>query len=187
MSKKLFISVDKKRHFLLYENTPVLEGDFVIKGTDGEKLNVDVKSINKFEISKEEANAWLKDQLKTVMGQLKTGLKETLFNSSPKKDDANESDPNKADSAKENKSTTPGLDLLADITDTPREGMDSDYSAIGQALKTYLKDITSVVTDGVSGDSDLQQSASERLKVWKQVLSKHGIEVADIKDNNQDE
>ena len=92
MSKKLFFSLDKKRQFLLNENTPVLEGDFVIKGTDGEKLNVDVNSINKLEISKEEANAWLKDQLKTVMGQLKTGLKETLFNSSPKKKDANESE-----------------------------------------------------------------------------------------------
>lgn len=186
VQKKLFFNEDKSRQFLIQEDLLVPKGNLKITAINGEELYVNPESAKEFEISKKEANVWLQEQFKVAIGQLKTGLKETLFHSSSENNDTNESNQHEPNSNQEEKRTTPGLDLLADITNTPRKSMDDNYSAIGQALKTYLKDVTSTVTDGVSGEPDRQESSRERMKSWGKTLQEHGIKAPDIRDDDKD-
>ena len=185
-SSTLWTDISKTRYFLIPDDISLPNGDFLIRTTTGKKCQVDLEAVKEFEITKEEANAWLKDQFKTVMGQLKTGLKASLFSSSSQNDSVNENKQHKADSAENKKSATPGLDLLADITGTPRKRMDNNYSAIGQALKAYLKDMTSTVADAVSGEPEQQESAREKMNAWRETLRKHDIKVPDAKENKPD-
>ena len=186
LDKTLWSDENKTRHFLIQDNIHLPLADFEIHTATGRTRKVDPEAIKEFEISKEEANAWLKDQFKTVMGQLKTGLKASLFSSSSQNDSVNENKQHKADSAENKKSATPGLDLLADITGTPRKRMDNNYSAIGQALKADLKDMTSTVADAVSGEPEQQESAREKMNAWRETLRKHDIKVPDAKENKPD-
>ena len=84
-------------------------------------------------------------------------------------------------------STTPGLDLLADITGTSRRSMNGDYSAISRALREYMSDIASTVGNSVSGEPQREASARERMEKWKKTLRKHGIKVSDKEDEGQTE
>jgi hypothetical protein len=72
---------------------------------------------------------------------------------------------------------TPGLDLLADLTGTTREGLTGNYEAIGRALRTYFTDLTDTVLDAVEGDSQAHKAARERMNQWARTLRAHGIAV----------
>jgi len=180
IDKTLWSDENNTRQFIIPDKLHPSNGYYVIRTATDKIQQVIIEDIKEFEVTKEEANAWLKGQFKSVMGQLKAGLKKSFFNSSPENDNTNKSKQDKAGSEKENKKTSPGLDLLADITKTPRDTMDNNYSAIGHALQTYLKDMTSTVTDAVSGEPDRQESAQERMKVWGKTLQEHGIKVPDV-------
>jgi len=179
-SLTLWFSMGKTRQFLISDAETLPQGDLIIQTRIGRKLAVDSESVNPFEVSDEEANAWLKEQLQNVTRQLSENLRAAFSRSPRRAEEKGECVKSQAQSDQEKKaSATPGLDLLADITGTPRKSMNGNYGAISHALRDYLSDIASTVSDSISGEPQREASAHERMEGWKQTLRKHGIKVAD--------
>jgi DNA-binding LacI/PurR family transcriptional regulator len=181
-AKTLWTDADKTRQFLIPDALQLPLGDFLLRTATGREQRVDPAALAPFEVSAEEARTWAKAQLGKVALRLKAGLKDALFGSTEKgkgRDEENESA-----EAKQQSSTTPVLDLLADITGTPREHLSGDYRAVGRTLRDYLKDIGETTGDALSGDPEREREAHQRMRDWAKTLRAHGIPAAEVEDPN---
>jgi len=165
------------RRFLLPNDLDLPPGDFPLHTAAGRQRRVDVAALAPFEVSAEETETWAKAELKDVARRLGAGLKEALLG--PKRPDA-DTDAGACAATGEGKdqgrpSATPGLDLLADITATPRDGLTDDYAAIGRALRGYFGDLTATVGDALGGDPARMAAAQARMDQWAQTLREHGV------------
>lgn len=75
----------------------------------------------------------------------------------------------------------PGVDLLADLTQRPREELAGDYAAMGRALREHLGSLGRAALDSVSGKPERMAEAQERMAAWNETLKSHGVgaEIAD--------
>lgn len=177
----LWIDKHENRKFVIPYDFTLCAGSLRLTATDGREINVDPESVAAFEVSEEEAKAWLKEQLGDVAKQLKAGLRDALFGSKSATAEPTVA-PDPAVSEGDPPSKTPGLDLLAAITDTPRESLTGDYAAIGQAVRAYLQDVTATAGDAVSGDPQRVRAARERMRDWDETLRAHGVAAPDAPD-----
>ncbi len=67
-------------------------------------------------------------------------------------------------------SPPPGLDLLAELSRTPRQSLEGDLGAIVWALGAYFKDIGITVADAISGDPARAARAQELMACWRAAL-----------------
>lgn len=109
------------------------------------------------------------------MKKLRTGLRETQSYESPLSGAEEKSNKAGVSDDPQKSGATPGLDLLADITGTPRESLNTDYAAVGRALRSYLENMAGTTSDAVSGEPDRMKAARERMWQWAEILRKHGI------------
>jgi hypothetical protein len=179
-SQTLWSNADKTRQFLIPDTLELPSGEFLLRTATGREQHVDPGVLSSFEVSAEEAQAWAKAQLGEVTRWLKASLKEALFGASKRVQAQGREC--KGPETTQQTSPTPGLDLLADITDTPRERLSDDYRAIGQALRNYLKDITVTAGEALSGDPAREREARRRMRDWAETLSAHGIPTAQVDD-----
>ena len=175
ITKTLWSNVEKTRQFLIADIYQLPPGDFLLSTATGREWRVDPVALAKFEISDEEAKAWLKEQLRCVMKKLGTGMRETQSPEASLSGETKESNkPGVSDDAQKS-SATPGLDLLADITDTPRESLNTNYASVGTALRSYLENMVQTTSDAASGEPDRMEAARERMRQWAETLRKHGV------------
>lgn len=178
--KTLWSDSEKKRHFLIPDSLQLPPGEYQLRTPTGKKRFVDPDALKNFEVSEEEADTWLKEELGDVMRQLGAGLRNTFYGKSHQHQEKNEpKGPGDKQDEEKKKSLTPGLDLLADMTGTSRESLTGDYQAIGKALRAYMDDIASTIGSSVSGDPKKAASAQERMAAWIDTLRKHDIDVPD--------
>ncbi|MGH6891166.1 MAG: hypothetical protein ACREEP_02790, partial [Dongiaceae bacterium] len=178
-ARTLWTDVDKTQRFLIPDSCQLPPGDFLLRTATGRERRFDPDALTDFEVTDEEAKAWLKEQLGQVTKKLGAGLRDALLGPARQgsaRDEPKEA-PSSADGGKP-ESPTPGLDLLADLTDTPRETLSHDYGAIGRALRTYLSDTAGSAGDSVSGDPERMNLARERMDFWGRTLREHGIAAA---------
>lgn len=170
----LWSDASMTRQFLIPDTCQLSPGDFVLRTATGREWQVDPAALAKFEISNEEAKAWLEKQLRGVMKKLGTGMSEAQSREAPLSGAEEKfNKPGTSDDAQ--KSATPGLDLLADITGTPRESLNTDYAAVGGALRSYLENMVQTTSDAASGEADRMEAARERMRQWAEILRKHGV------------
>ena len=74
MTNTLWSDVTRARHFLIPDSVKAPSGDFVLRTVVGRQMEVDEKAVLQYEVSREEAEAWLKAQF----GQLLDGAKESV-------------------------------------------------------------------------------------------------------------
>jgi hypothetical protein len=184
LTKTLWTDESGKRCFLIPDALELPPGDFGLRTATGRERKVDPDALTPFEVSTEEGVAWTKAQLGTVVGLLKSGLKARLLGGEKgEKGEKGEraSADEQGDDARRT-SATPGMDLLADITDTPRERLDGDYQAVGRALRAYLQDAAETTIDAVSGEPEREQGARQRMRSWAETLRAHGIAAPEVED-----
>jgi hypothetical protein len=155
--KKIWTNVEKTQFYLICDSEKLAEGEFLIRTATGLQQLISLDSIQVFEVDKNSADDWLKAQLKLVLSQLKFSNKGDASQKSDKK-------------TKEEKSKTLGLDLLAKMTDTPREELDNNYAAVGRTLGDYLTQTAQTVGEALSDDKLLQQKADKKLSQWEEIL-----------------
>ena len=148
-------------------------GEFVLRTGIGREQRVDPTALVTFEVGAEQAQAWAKAQLGETMRQLRGGLREAVIGSgSPKANTSAQGDGQPG--------ATPGLDLLADITSTPRERFGGDDRAVGRALRDYLKNVAETAADALSGEGEREAAARRRVRGWAEILREHGISTPEI-------
>ena len=174
-AKTLWSHSDKTRQFLIPDTLQLPPGDYMLRTATEREQRVDPAALIPYEVSAEQAQAWAKAQLGEVTGRLGAGLREALFGSQGAKDDARTEGDTES-------SPTPGLDLLADITGTPRERFDGDYRAVGRALRDYFKDMAETAGDALSGETQREDTARRRMRGWAETLREHGIAAPEVQD-----
>lgn len=159
VTSTLWTDASKSRCFLIPDNINLLPGSFVLETMTDHKFHVDARIIAEFEIAKEQANKFLKFQLRDTLGKLSKNLRNVL------------------PTGEVQTSATPGLDLIAALTQIPRKNLTCDYASIGKALRTHLSDLANAAKDAVGGDPERMAAARERMENWGKILREHGIEV----------
>lgn len=170
----LWRTTDGIRAFLIPDGTVLLPGELTIKQARLVR-SVDPEAIADFEVSTEQAERCLREQLGRVLRTLGGNLRRSFTSGAAV--DAVASSPIKDRLA--DVQVTPGLDLLAAITGTPRADLDAGGGAVVEALKRYASDLGGTVAGAVSGDAGRIASAKERMAEWSATLRAHGTEVAD--------
>ena len=66
------MSADRSRYFLFREIDDFAVGDYVLTTSTGRQQSVDPAALTPYEITRDEAEAWLKAQLGDVLGELRT-------------------------------------------------------------------------------------------------------------------
>ena len=155
------------------------DGHDTLVTATGEEWLVALADALPYEISAEEAQTWARQELEQVARQL---LGANPFR---RKDPSARQQQHGDQPAQQPASSTPGMDLLADLTQTPREGLENNHRAVGKALGDYVKDIGTTVAGALSGDSERKEQADQRMQEWAEVLRRHGI--ASPKDTQNDE
>lgn len=166
--QRVWFSLDRTRRFLVPEQVSLAEGGYPIRDLTGQQRAVDPVQLGNFEVSVAAADAWAKAELGRVLRAFGGNLRRSFASVPPSADGP--AYPPEAP-------VTPGLDLLAAITNTPRA--DLDAGALGAALKRYFGDIGATVADAVSGDPACIDRAKERMAEWSATLREHGTEVGE--------
>lgn len=171
----LWSAPESGRQFLIPNACQLPSGDFLLSTVTGREWRVDPAALAGFEVSDEEAKAWLKEQLKDVMKKLGTGMSEAQSPEAALSSAEEKSNKPGASDDTQKSSATPGLDLLADITGTPRESLSADYAAVGRAFRSYLENMAGTTSDAISGELDRMEAAREHMRRWAETLREHGV------------
>jgi hypothetical protein len=162
--QRLWLSADRARYFLTPADLDLDAGADTIRSIRGEVRQVDLDTLLPFEISEVQAQAWAREEL----GQVLQLLRQAFVGSEPASATTTSSVGNNP--GKTTSSATPGLDLLAELSQTPRQSLEEGQGAIGRALGAYFKDIGATVADAISGDPARAGRAQERMACWTAVL-----------------
>ena len=173
--QRLWFTRDRTRRFLIPVSAELPEGVDTLVTATGQQRQVAMADVLPYEVSAEEAQAWAKQELASVARQLKDANPFQRRDPAPEQQQGGDRPPEGS------APSTPGLDLLADFTRTPREELAGNDGAIGRALGKYFRDIGSTVADALSGDSARKEQAEQRMGQWADRLRAHGIAAPDMK------
>lgn len=164
MLQHLWLSADRSRYFLPPADLELEDGADLIRSMRGQVRQVALENLLPFEISEEQAQAWARKEFSHVLQQ----LRQACLNREAEASTSSSS----ADSTPEASTScpTPGLDLLAELSRTPRQSLEGDLGAIGRALRVYFRDIGTTVADATSGDPARDARAHERMTCWRAAL-----------------
>jgi len=73
-SPTIWFSVDRSRYFLVLDTQHLVVGDYILTTWCGRQQTVDPTALAPYEITRDEAEAWLKAQLGDVLGELRNNL-----------------------------------------------------------------------------------------------------------------
>lgn len=73
-NQTIWTTLDRRRYFLLPEDANLPGGALQLRTSTGRQIEVDEEATAPYEVSEEEAKAWLKAQLGEVLGEAKTKL-----------------------------------------------------------------------------------------------------------------
>lgn len=158
----------RNRLFLIPEGIELPIGELRLRTSRGRDRWVQPSAVLPYEVDANVANTWVQVELSNISRQLAGNLRNSLASAQRSESPQNAPPDNPA---------TPGLDLFAAITETPRA--DLDTGALGAALKRYFGDIGGTVADAVSGDPARIARAKVRMAEWSATLREHGTEVSE--------
>jgi hypothetical protein len=173
---RLWTNASRTRYFLVPFGTDLPQGDLPILAFGGHELRVDPRALTRYEIGEAEAFAWTRTELNSVLRRLGDNLKSAVERSAAREPRHPEAEG--GDAAGPQRRPTPGLDLLADLTDRPREELAGDYAAMGRALREHLGSLGRAALDSVSGDPERMAAAQARMAGWNETLKANGVDAS---------
>ena len=167
-TKTLLSDQTRTRHFLIPDNENLPSGDFILRTLTGRQQNVDPEALEPYEISQEQAKAWLKDQFGQVLQSAKGAVMDALGRGLAKMQEFEPPQGEPSPSAKV-KPTTPdpssGLSLLSALSGEPVERLRTDTEALGRGIQKIVAELSGIFED----------ARHLRMTVWKTPAS--GFEI----------
>lgn len=172
--KTVWSNQERSRHFLIPDDTKLPPGTFVLRTVIGRQMDVEEEAALPFEVTREEAKAWLKKQMAGMVGQAKDALIKFLGKEVGKSGGA----------TAEHKASTP--DPTGDARSAAaRRAVDqlsaSEKQAIEEKARTLtatIEEIGAVVDAVRTGDASRIESARERIGALRKKLEAQGISIS---------
>ena len=179
--KTLWSDFTRTRHFLIPDNENLPSGDFILRTLTGRQQQVDPKALEPFEISQEQAKAWLKDQFGQVLQSAKGVVMDALGRGLAKMQEFEPPQGQKSPSANERPKEpepSPGLALLAALSGEPVERLRTDTESIERGIQKIVAELSGIFEDSVAPDNDSLDKAHQRIRTLRTVLKEHGLPVS---------
>jgi len=140
MNDTLWFSPDRQRCFLVPDDAELPPGDLVLRTSIGRRMEVDAAAAVPFEVSREEAAEWSREQLKGLFGGMK-------------KEEPDEERPDDAP-----------LPLFSTLSGVSAEELRSDPEALKRGLREVGAKLGAVLKDATSVSAEQRERAEVRLE-----------------------
>ena len=167
----IWSDIDRSRFFLIPNDRQLPVGDFELRTVTGRKQQVEESAIIEFEISRDEAKIWLKEQFGEVLSSAKTGIIDALKNwRSPSSSSNSETDP-----ATPKSRTETALSELEDLLNQSSEQMQAKSVNSLEYLKAIAQALNAMFEGAISSDADGLERAEEQAQILRDNLEALGI------------
>lgn len=180
-TKTLWSDISRMRHFLIPDNESLPPGDFVLRTLTGRQHEVDPKFLEPFEVSQEQAKAWLKGQLGQVLQSAKGAVMDALGRGLAKMQEFElpQSEPSPSAKVKPTPpDPSPGLSLLSALSGEPVERLRTDTEALGRSIQKIVAELSGIFEDATASADDSLKNARRRVRTMRTILKEHGLAVS---------
>lgn len=169
----------KTRQFLIPDTTRLPPGDFTLRTATGRRVAVDPEAVRAFEVTPEQARAWLKDQFAGLAKDVRSAFGEAWRrwrgSASP-----HEEAKAGADSSRAAAGGLPGaIELLAALTETSPHRLRDDPSALRGAFEALSQDVAAIFSGTTSSEPERLAAARDRIRELRVRLANRGIATSD--------
>ena len=191
----------RTRHFLIPDGADLPTGDFELRTVKGRQKRVNAEIVVIYEVTHEEAKAWLKDQFGQVIDSAKESLMESIRSKMAQEPDLDAwfgertetttSKPGtrvntKAEAKTEAKTKanteSPALSLFTALSGESAEQLQSDPQSVARAIQSLLSQLGAIFSDAIAADDARVDAARERFTNLRHTLQQHGLNVDDALD-----
>jgi len=176
----LWSNQERIRHFLLPSDVELPPGDFVLRSHTGQQRQVHEEAVAPYEVSREQATAWVRGQFGQALEQAKASLLEALR---PLQEPRARREPRRTaargqPTPREETASSSGLRLLEALSGEPLERLASDPEALLRGLGHVAGELGGIVDDAIAADPKRLEAARERAKALRLILNAHGVPVS---------
>lgn len=162
-NKNIWADVKQTRFFLISDDQEISSGDFEIHTIDGKKKKVNLKAVESFEVTQQEAKAWLTSCIDNVPGL--TQLTVYIFLKEKQSTDEQSSDVEAG----------PGVRLFSALTSETISSIQTEPKASVRGVQKLGRDLKDLFLDYISTDEKRQKAAHQKMEELKNTLQDHGI------------
>jgi hypothetical protein len=174
IAKTVWSNQERTRHFLIPDETKLPPGDFVLRTVIGRQMEVQEEAARAYEVSREEAKAWLSNQMAGMVGHVKDALMKFLAkdpgNSQGTRPDHEASRPDPTGDRK----SAAARRAVEHLSATERDALEEK----ARSLSAAIKEIGAVVDTVRTGDAAEIDAARLRICALRQRLEAQGIPVS---------
>lgn len=171
-------------HYIVPLDRRLKSGEFEVRTVFGESQYVNEDQINTFEVTREEAKAWIKDELNGVVGEMKAAFANKISAAFERPSEFGERQTQDRTTAQTG--DLPGLDLLAALSGSPKKKMREDPVELLSGVTQALEDFGAILNKSQSGSEVDLAEAKARMKRLRETFNRHGINVSDRADSLPD-
>lgn len=181
-TKTLWSDLPRTRHFLIPDGQELPPGDFVLHTVTGRQQQVEAEAMAPFEVTQEEAKAWLKGQFGQIIDKAKGAVLEALRQGQARPADFDVQPEEESTSGKPSPvppSSSPGLTLLSALSGEPMETLRTDPKSVSRAIRGVLAELGGIFDDATAPEEARVEVARGRVRSLRMTLLQHGLPVSD--------
>ena len=171
-SKTLWSDPERSRFFLIPDDLDLPAGKFELRTVTGRQRDVDEAALPEFEISRDKAKIWLKEQFGQILTTAKTGIMDSLKNwSSPQPTSQSDASPGEAKTTTPKSRTEKALSELEALLSQSAEQLRAKSAmslgrlqAIADALNGMFEGSISSAPDGLERAKAQSQTLQDNLE-----------------------
>lgn len=190
-SKTVWSTPDRNRHFVIPDDTDLPTGPFALRTVVGRQMDVDEQAALHYEVSRDEAKEYLKQQMGDVVEQAKDAVMGWLRKGTETPSAAaSQSSATKATGDADPATPEPPPHRLRDIVDRATADLpDEDKATLEETARQLgdtIKDLGKIVQGSLSDDSEMLDEARQRIQSLRSRLEDQGIPLGESVDNIPD-
>lgn len=182
ISRTLWSDITRTRHFLIPDGDELSAGDFELRTVTGRQKRVGAETVARYEITHEDAKAWLKDQFGQVVESAKESILDSIRSKMAQEPDLDAwfgQRTHKSTSKPETTTDLPALSLFAELSGESAEQLQSNPRSLARAIQTLMSQLGTMFSDATAVDETRVDAARERFKNLRHILQQHGLNVND--------
>jgi hypothetical protein len=180
-TKTLWSDSARIRHFLVPDSETLPSGDFILRTLTGRQQEVDPEALAPFEVTREQAKAWLKDQFGQVLQTAKGAVMDALGRGLAAAPDVEPPPSEQSASAKASPMTpgqSPGLSLLSALSGEPIDSLRTDAESVGRGVQKIVAELGAIFEDATAPEDAGLENARQRISLLRTILQEHGLPVS---------
>ncbi len=181
-TKTLWSDLSRTRHFLVPDGEKLSSGNFILRTPTGQQLEVDPDALASYEVTREQAKAWLKEQFGqvlaeakgTVMNALRQGLTHPPdFQQRPQPHSPSATDP------LDKPADSPILSLLSALSEEPVTSLGKDTESLLREIKKIAAELGGIFQDATATEEDGLDNARRRIRQLRTRLHEQGLPLSE--------